>query len=46
MRKRTWRKIQERIGVGLFIIVAIAVMVYVALLLVDLFVVDAPKSHF
>lgn len=46
MRKRTWRKIQEGIGVGLFIIMALTVMVYVALLLVDLFTVDAPKPSF
>jgi hypothetical protein len=46
MRKRTWQRIWEGVGITLFIIIALAVMTYVGLLIADMFTVDAPNSPF
>jgi len=46
MRKRKWRKIQEGVGITLFIIMALAGIIIVGLLLIDVFTVDVPKPSF
>jgi hypothetical protein len=46
MRRRTWDIIWERIGIVLFVLFALAVFIYMALLIADLFTAHAPKRPF
>lgn len=45
MRRRQWNRIQERVGVVIFLLLAIAVMLYIALLLYDFFTTYQPPPR-
>lgn len=45
MRRRDWHRLQERVGLAVFILVALAVMAYVALLIYDFFTSYQPSTR-